>query len=411
MAGRVKPRAVPTTHGNNFDALRLFGAILVLVSHAYPLSGRHEPTVAGNTFGTIGVFIFFGISGYLITKSWVREPRAGVFFAKRALRILPGLCTVSLITAYLVGPFVTAASPGHYLHDPLTLAYALRNATLRPDYVLPGVFTHNPYPRAVNGSLWTLPIEARAYVAVACIGFLLAVLAGSRPHLGWFSQHRRWVALGSMLLLTLGLVLATLKIAGVSDELAAYGLGLKAGQLTGGFAEQWYLLLAFAVGGGLYLSRKRIPLRWDAFAAIIVIWAFAYRTIPLPLSVSTALIPAVAIPYATLVVAFRGSRLLRKLTAWGDMSYGVYLWAFPVEQIVALKFAHATPGLVIAVALPVTCLLGAVSWLLVERHALRLKPGASSRSVPSLSSPRSIPPTPHDHPHPTREAALPVVGP
>jgi len=402
--------AAARSRSNNFDALRLLGALLVLVSHAFAVSGRPEPTFAGAALGSIGVFIFFGISGFLITKSWVREPRPGPFFAKRALRILPALFVVSVLTAYLVGPLITTAPVAHYFGSPLTHAYALRNATLRPDYLLPGVFAHNPYPRAVNGSLWTLPTEARAYAAVACAGLLIAFLGGTRPRLEWL-RHSRVIVVGSLLLITLGIILVTLKFAGLSNKFGGYGLGLPTPtELTGGFS-QWYLFLAFGVGAALFVWGERVALRWDAFVAVIALWVLASRAPDLPLAVRTELLPALVIPYATLVVAFRGTQVLRKLTARGDISYGVYLWAFPIEQIVVLKFAHAvTPGIVIAVSIPATCLLGAASWFAVERHALRLKPGARARSAHAISGQSHVASTPHEYLHGRREAALPTVG-
>jgi peptidoglycan/LPS O-acetylase OafA/YrhL len=382
---------------NGFDTLRLLGAIMVLVSHAFPLSGRPEPTVAGVTLGTLGVFIFFGISGFLVTQSWTRQPRLGPFFAKRALRILPALFALSVLTVYVVGPLVTTMSLGHYLGDPVTHAYALRNATLQTDYLLPGVFGHNPYPNAVNGSLWTLPTEARAYAAVAAIGLLAGFLLRDRPRTGWVAKHRRSLVIGFPLLAALALLVAILKVAGVAHNVATYGIALPARrELIGIFSQQWYLFLDFAVGAALYVARRRVVLRWDAFAAAIAVWLLASRLSVLPGTLRTAFLPALVVPYATLVVAFRGGYLLRKLTAWGDMSYGVYLWAFPVGQIVALKVGSSvTPGIVILVSLPLTCLLGAVSWVAVERYALRLKPGRrrpAAQPSGSADSARTPPP-------------------
>jgi peptidoglycan/LPS O-acetylase OafA/YrhL/O-antigen/teichoic acid export membrane protein len=404
--------AVAGSRANNFDALRLVGALMVLVSHAFALSGRPEPTLAGTTLGTLGVFIFFGISGFLITKSWVREPRPGPFFAKRALRILPALIVVSALTAYLIGPLITTASLGHYFANPLTHAYALRNATLRTDYLLPAVFAHNPYPHAVNGSLWTLPIEVRAYVAVAGIGLLTMLVGRKRSRPGWFKHHLRLIGIVCASLITLGLVVAILK-SGLSHKLAAYGLGPPtAHDVTGGVSDQWYLFLTFGVGAALYLCRDRVRLRWDVCAAAIAVWVLASHATVLPATARTALIPAVLLPYATLVIAFRGSPLLRKPTAWGDISYGVYIWAFPIAQIVALKIAHATPAIVIAISLPTTCLLATASWLTIERHALRLKPRSRTRRAPPARAhvPTHAPPPQGEHLHPRPEPVLPAVG-
>lgn len=401
--------AVASRRPNNFDVLRLLGALLVLVSHAYALSGRHEPTLAGDTLGTVGVFIFFGISGFLVTKSWVRDPRLGSFFAKRALRILPALFVVSLLTAYVIGPLMTTASLGHYFGSPLTHAYVFRNATLRTDYLLPCVFANNPYPHAVNGSLWTLPTEARAYVAVACVGLLILFVGGYQRRHGWLKPRTRRMAVGSVIVLVL--VGMLLNVGDSSHRLAAYGLAAPtAHELIGGISDQWYLFLTFGVGAALYVWRDRVALRWDALAAGAVVWVVGSHVTALPLSVRTALLPALIIPYGTLVVAFRGSRLLAKLTAWGDISYGVYIWAFPIEQIVALKFAHATPATLMAVSGPVTCLLAAASWLAVERQALRLKPGARTRPTPSIAEPGQIATPAPDNSAPGRAATGPIVG-
>jgi peptidoglycan/LPS O-acetylase OafA/YrhL len=92
------------SRANNFDALRLFAALLVLVSHAFALAGSTEPSVGGFSLGGVGLYIFFAISGYLVTQSWTREPRLAPFFTKRALRILPALLAVSLLTAYSSAP-------------------------------------------------------------------------------------------------------------------------------------------------------------------------------------------------------------------------------------------------------------------------------------------------------------------
>ena len=395
---------------NNFDVLRLLGALLVLVSHSYALSGKPEPTVAGVSFGALGVFIFFGISGFLVTKSWVHQPRLGAFFAKRALRILPALFVVAVLTAYVIGPLVTTGSLQSYFGSPLTHAYALRNATLRTDYLLPGVFAHNPYPNAVNGSLWTLPTEARAYAGVAIIGLLVAFMLGSRPLFRRPKVSRRFVFIGSAIVLAIGLVAAILKASG--HDPAGYGVSLPGPrQVTGGFS-QWYLFLEFAVGGALYLGRSRVTLRWDAFAAVIVVWVAASHATMLPHTFRSEFVPALVIPYATLVLAFRGSPRWRKLTAWGDISYGVYLWAFPVQQVIALKLASSvTPLAVIALSLPITCLLAAASWFAVERRALLLKPGRRPAQAPTVAESAQVTAAPAvEYPHPARDATVPAVA-
>ncbi|HEX8075096.1 MAG TPA: acyltransferase family protein, partial [Thermoleophilaceae bacterium] len=91
---------------NNFGLLRLAAASLVLVSHAFLLTGRDDPALgaARETLGDLAVTGFFAISGFLVARSWCRDPRMGAYFARRALRILPALWVVILVGAYVIGP-------------------------------------------------------------------------------------------------------------------------------------------------------------------------------------------------------------------------------------------------------------------------------------------------------------------
>src|SRR5579871_1464824 len=89
---------------NNFDHVRLFGALLVIYGHAYPLTGTVIPGFAANGVATIGVKIFFSISGYLVAQSWLRDPNIVRFFTRRALRIFPALIAVVLLSTFVLGP-------------------------------------------------------------------------------------------------------------------------------------------------------------------------------------------------------------------------------------------------------------------------------------------------------------------
>ena len=120
--------------------------------------------------GDLGVLLFFGVSGFLITQSWLGEPRLWVYAAKRALRIVPALAIVLVVTAVVVAPIVTTLPTSAYFRSHEPWLYIGDNLLLDTDYFLPGVFTTNPYPLTVNGSLWTLPHEAHGYIVVALLG-------------------------------------------------------------------------------------------------------------------------------------------------------------------------------------------------------------------------------------------------
>jgi peptidoglycan/LPS O-acetylase OafA/YrhL len=149
--------------GDNFDAIRLFAALVVVYGHAFALTGTAVPAIFGNYVSTIAVKVFFIISGYLVIDSWRRDPSVFRYLSRRSLRIFPGLLVCTLLTAFLLGPLLTSLPLSQYFTSPLLSRYLL-NIILRPQMLLPGVFEHNTYPNAVNGSLWTLPIEFGMYL-------------------------------------------------------------------------------------------------------------------------------------------------------------------------------------------------------------------------------------------------------
>src|SRR5579884_3235028 len=170
--------AVPE-RANNFDALRLFAALAVVFSHSFLIaegSEASEPFVrlTGNqcVLGLVGVFVFFVISGYLVTESWCRRPAPLRFATRRLLRIYPGLAVNALVSALLLGPLVTGMSLGAYLASPELGKFFAHILTLNPGPLqLPGVlFAKNSVGLLVNGSLWTLRYEVMMYGLVLLLG-------------------------------------------------------------------------------------------------------------------------------------------------------------------------------------------------------------------------------------------------
>lgn len=165
---------------NNFDLIRLFAATVVITEHSFVLASG-KATNAASAAGTFGVAIFFSLSGYLIAKSWLRDPSPIRFLTKRFLRIMPALVATTLLAAFLLGPVVTTLRFGEYLKHPATWNYVINNARMFPiTHKLPGVFISNPFPASVNISLWTLPIEALAYSAALVLGLSVCSATAGR---------------------------------------------------------------------------------------------------------------------------------------------------------------------------------------------------------------------------------------
>jgi peptidoglycan/LPS O-acetylase OafA/YrhL len=331
---------------NNFDVLRLLAASLVLFSHSYALTASGEPFagVSGWTFGEVGVVMFFAMSGFLITKSWIDQPRLAPFAVKRALRLLPALAVAVAVTVFVVGAIFTTLPLSSYFSRPTTWIYWIRSSFLITFAGrLPGVFLTNPYQAAVNGSLWTLPVEACCYAMVAVFGVV-----------GLLRRKGVLVVFAFVLLL-------------YGTPLSPFAVAPAGGTTSGNLPLVILLAATFMLGVVAYSFRGRLHLSWTIAAALMALWIVTWGG-------GWARVTGVlAIAFAVIVFAFRTPAWLRRLTAPGDVSYGIYVYAFPVQQSVAAVWHGVGPLAMFAIAFPVTYGLAFLSWRLIERPALAYK--------------------------------------
>jgi peptidoglycan/LPS O-acetylase OafA/YrhL len=361
QSGMARPRV--GSGSNNFDVLRLGAAALVFLSHGFLVNGVDDPAIAltgDETLGDIAVTAFFGISGFLVARSWCRDPRLGRFVTKRALRIVPALWAVIALSALVLGPLFTTRPVGAYFASSEPWQYLAGNGTFRTALYLPGVFTGNPHD-AVNGSLWTLPLELEAYLAVALLGVV-----------GVFRRAGA-VAAAAVALLVLDLPFGpaghALVTAGGSSSLAE---------------DTVNRLAAFFVAALIYVLRDREIVTVRGLAVVGTAWIASIGTS------FEYVVGAVAIPYAVVLAAYRTPAGLGRLAARGDVSYGVYLWGWPVQQAVR---ALLGPGVgvvgTLMVAAPLTYVVALASWRLVESPALGLKDRPGWRSRPAAAAARA----------------------
>lgn len=339
---RTAPRIADRASGrdNNFNLLRILAAIGVLISHAYPISlgpDAAEPLsvfLGGTTLGTVSVMIFFSISGFFITRSFAGRQSLSHFLRARALRLFPALIVVLMVTVLVSGLWLTTAVPGVFWEA--VPNYILHNATLfLPLYDLPGVFGANPYGPAINGSLWTLNYEVLCY-----LGVVLAGLAGLLARPQFFA-----VAL-------LGFA-------------AAYCVNL-GHPLHPRIDNLLRLGLPFAIGMSFWVWRRVIPL---SVPVALILLACVYLTRQ---TAMTEPVLALALAYGVFVIGYAKSPLLAAYNRIGDYSYGTYVYAFPIQQMLA-SFGIVTPLANMALALPLTLICAVLSWHLIEAPAMRLK--------------------------------------
>jgi peptidoglycan/LPS O-acetylase OafA/YrhL len=343
-----------TRKSNNFDACRLVGAFFVLVNHSMELSGHTSLGFGGMSISTLGVKIFFAISGYLIATSWIKDPNPARFIWRRARRILPALAFVVLLTVLVIGPFFTPLPLREYMVHPHSLRY-LGNILFYPSYALPLVFAQNIIPNAVNGSLWTLPVEIAMYVLTP-----LFVFAARR--------HALWLIL--------------LFLTGVALNIVFYRL--RPTPLVVAGTEFWSastLVPYFVAGACIACLRLERFLDWRLGLLGVVLLNFV---VPYAWPWTEAGYCAV-LPYATLAIGLQSWPVVRCAGRWGDFSYGIYLWAFPMQQsAVALFGAPGGKWGNVAVALPPTLLMAVLSYHMVEKRAMAWKLRCQSERLPAV---------------------------
>jgi peptidoglycan/LPS O-acetylase OafA/YrhL len=333
---------------NSFDLIRLLAAGTVLFSHSFPLSGHTagEPLTRYTQYGTLGgiaVDTFFIISGYLVAGSYLRSSGPLEFLSKRALRLFPALWCAVFITVCVLGPILTPFPVSQYFAHAQTHEY-LRNLFLDIRYSLPLVFASNPFPNAVNGSLWTLPLEALMYFLVMLLGVTkMLTFRGCAIVAAIFAGLHFLVP--STVFTDNGVVFHVMLYA----ELTRLGIFYFLGALFVFGPERWV---------------KNNGLFWAMIAALLL---FSRSSI-------TEIITLVTLPYAVIAASHWRSRLADLVTRSGDYSYGVYVYAFPVQQTVVMLLAgHASSLIVFFYSLPITLILAYASWHVVESPSLGLK--------------------------------------
>ena len=338
---------------NNFDALRRIAALSVIFSHSFLIAegtGINEPLnrLTGNQcmLGLAGVFVFFAISGFLVTQSFEQTHGALRYLIKRCLRIFPGYLVMLVLSAFLLAPIVTSLPLGEYLRRPEPYRYVLDNAVFSLKvHELPGVlFVNNAVGLEINGSLWTLGLEFEMYLMVMALGMLRLI--------------RLPVCLG---LIALGMA----------------SIHFDALSILGGWG---WMLSFFAAGMALYKLRDT-----RIFDGRVALAALAGLAASIPLGQFILLFPLFGC-YLALYIALHPRLPVIPAARFGDLSYGLYIYGWPSQQaVIWLMKGHAAWWQVFLLATVIAGTLAFLSWHLVEKRALSLKPGSGSWQGGSLA--------------------------
>lgn len=331
---------------NSFNLIRLVAAISVLISHAAVLHigpGNAEPlsVLTPFTLGQHAVNVFFFISGLMLSFSLYRQPDLTRFARSRFLRVAPGLFGYGVIFALIVGPIVTSWTVADYLGNADTWFYPfsvlLKFAKATPP---PGIFLNLPYAGAVNDPLWTIKYEVAVYIGLALLHLLR--------------------------LSNCGIVLAAL----LMTSSIVFVITSSMSTDTGGMAFPYHMSrysLCFLLGVAAFRYRERLHLSpWLlAISGAFVLATIGSKVSPIAYIIFTS--------HLVVVAASREYGELTLLTRRSDISYGTYIYGWPVQQLIVMLApsigAAALALLSVAVVLPFATL----SWIWIEKPALAVK--------------------------------------
>jgi len=331
---------------NNFDFLRLIFALFVVVSHSFGMSidntsdWLHRLTNGQISLSYLGVKGFFVISGYLVFQSLERSKNIFEYYKKRVLRIFPGLFVVLLLSVILCA-FVYQGN-GNYFSQKSVWTYIPNNLSLyHQQFIIKGVFETNPYPSVINLPLWTIPYEFTCYILLSLIFFIKGK--------------------GKSIFVIGVLVLLPITKLGLYNEIKDSYFILKTIDIID-------LAKFFFAGAFLALFKlEKIKYNYIYLFTIIAI---------LILSVILKVFDEVqyfTLPVLVILFGLSDTKFISGLSEKiGDMSYGIYIYAFPIQQFLMYYFRLDSITLIL-LSVPASIVCGYLSWHFVEKRALRFK--------------------------------------
>lgn len=337
-----------TSRENNLNIIRFIAAIMVIYGHMYPIMGQWSYTVMNQAVSTIAVEIFFVISGYLITISFLNEKSMFCYAVKRVFRIIPGLLALCVVTAFVIGPLVSNYSISVYFSEHFReMVDYMKNVLLFPMYGLPGLFLDNVYPVTVNGSLWTLPVEFALYFIVP----LLIVITG----------RKKGYKYGLIVVFVVVLIFNTVKLEKYPDaRLVIWGTDVMSAMN----------LVPYFLIGAIFTFEK-VKKCLNIQVGIILFFVAIMMNMSYP---KTQVIMVFVLPYFIFSFAFASKPVFAKFGTKVDLSYGIYLYGFLIQQILSkylLKYDLSVNIMfVISTLLSICCAFA--SWYLVEKPMQKL---------------------------------------
>lgn len=337
----MKIEKILDKNNNNIDLLRLIAAVMVIYGHAFAITPKGDNVdfiwkiLKFDYSGSLAVKAFFFLSGLVVANSLFAKRNLLAFAVGRLFRIIPGLLAVLLVTAFVIGPLTSKFSVPEYFASPAAYEYVAKNLLFKTEYFLPGVFEENQYPKAVNGSLWTLSHEVGLYVSFGAL-FVVGVF------------RYKLVAL---------IVFAIIII----DPIVGNKLVFTWRQPN---IEIDYLLPSFAIGVLLASMKDKLEVNATTVVALFILYYL--------LKDSIWGITLFYVFFFIMILYVASLPLFVRCKPSLDLSYGVYLWGFPIQQLVYYYYPHQTLFPNIGISILICILLSVILYLYVEKPGMKM---------------------------------------
>jgi peptidoglycan/LPS O-acetylase OafA/YrhL len=327
---------------NNLDFFRLILALMVIIGHSPILNGSSnfwvDPITVFFNFtdsGSLAVKIFFFISGLVVTNSLIINKKPYQFLISRFFRIIPAYIIVLCSTVFVIGPLVTSLSMTDYFNSEQILIYIKNNILLNIMYELPGVFISNPYPRTVNGSIWTLSYEIGCYIVL----FLVYLILRNKRKLLY------------------NLIILTVIIEGFSPVKILFPWLINNSDIN---------LLPASFAFGCFFAINADVIKIDIFSVIAMVLLYNIFSNSPYAGLIFILMSCIIVLYLSYNPFFK------RFNPKYDISFGVYLWGFVIQQTLYHYTGHIYVGLHCLFSVIISMNLAFLTHFLIEKPFIRL---------------------------------------
>lgn len=354
------------SRSNNFKLIRFIAALAVLISHSFiVVLGYPEADplyeIINKTIGGIAVDIFFVISGFLVTKSLISRKSIRKYLWARFLRIYPALIVAVLIIVFGIGLIFTNLSPSEYLTDSSTYHYLIKNilTLAEPTDTLPGVFINNAFPEYISGQLWTLSYEVTMYLILALIGFFSWI---------FFKNIKFNIIKNLIILIFIGTF--AINVYYHLNNFIPNTLNIDLFNNNYHFYVMFFINFCslFCFGALLYFFRDKIKIPKYLILVFIPLIILSALNINI-----FSVLYLILMPLFIIGLSYLPCKPLNQFNRFGDYSYGIYIYAFPIQQLIVAIFPQISILGTILSSFVITYIFAFASWHLLEKRMLKLK--------------------------------------